>query len=188
MSEAQEKTVKLLDSKLDAAVIKTVTTCAIVMIVAVLIHDGDHIRQALNWGYSIPLSLWVLNLTVYVLPVVTLFLARSGRPSATLVGAVADGVISHPAPLRLVHGQLGRVELLVFCADQRCHVQRRVLSGRGLAELGAAVSHPGVLPAVLVGVLPAVSEAETRCSQVTSPSRVPPAAMPRVRSAAGCGC
>lgn len=46
MSEAQEKTVKLLDSKLDAAVIKTVTTCAIVMIVAVLIHDGDHIRQA----------------------------------------------------------------------------------------------------------------------------------------------
>lgn len=89
MSEAQEKTVKLLDSKLDAAVIKTVTTCAIVMIVAVLIHDGDHIRQALNWGYSIPLSLWVLNLTVYVLPVVTLFLARSGRPSATLLGAVA---------------------------------------------------------------------------------------------------
>ena len=40
MSEAQEKTVKLLDSKLDAAIIKTVTTCAIVMIVAVLIHDG----------------------------------------------------------------------------------------------------------------------------------------------------
>ena len=37
----------------EAAVIKTVTTCAIVMIVAVLIHDGDHIRQALNWGYSL---------------------------------------------------------------------------------------------------------------------------------------
>ena len=187
MSEAQEKTVKLLDSKLDAAVIKTVTTCAIVMIVAVLIHDGDHIRQALNWGYSIPLSLWVLNLTVYVLPVVTLFLARSGRPSATLVGAVA-GVFTTASFLILVHGQLGRVELLVLCADQRCHVQRRVLSGRGLAELGAAVPHPGVLPAVLVGVLPAVPEAETRCSQVTSPSRVPPAATPRVRSAAGCGC
>ena len=99
MSEAQEKTVKLLDSKLDAAVIKTVTTCAIVMIVAVLIHDGDHIRQALNWGYSIPLSLWVLNLTVYVLPVVTLFLARSGRPSATLVGAVAGVFTTASFPL-----------------------------------------------------------------------------------------
>ena len=123
MSEAQEKTVKLLDSKLDAAVIKTVTTCAIVMIVAVLIHDGDHIRQALNWGYSIPLSLWVLNLTVYVLPVVTLFLARSGRDAGGRGRrCVHDGVISHPAPLRLVHGQLGRVELLVLCADQGRHV------------------------------------------------------------------
>ena len=89
MSEAQAKTVKLLDTKLDAKTIKTITVCAIVMVIAVLIHDGDHIRQALNWGYSIPISLWVLNLTVYVLPVVTLFLARSGRLSATLVGAVA---------------------------------------------------------------------------------------------------
>lgn len=89
MSEAQQKTVKLLDTKLDAKTIKTITVCAIVMVIAVLIHDGDHIRQALNWGYSIPISLWVLNLTVYVLPVVTLFLARSGRLSATLVGAVA---------------------------------------------------------------------------------------------------
>ena len=76
MSEAQQKTVKLLDTKLDAKTIKTITVCAIVMVIAVLIHDGDHIRQALNWGYSIPISLWVLNLTVYVLPVVTLFLAR----------------------------------------------------------------------------------------------------------------
>lgn len=89
MSEAQQKTVKLLDTKLDSKTIKTITVCAIVMVVAVLIHDGDHIRRALNWGYSIPISLWVLNLTVYVLPVVTLFLARSGRLSATLVGAVA---------------------------------------------------------------------------------------------------
>jgi hypothetical protein len=89
MSETQQKAVKLLDTKLDAKVIKTLTTCAIVMIIAVLIHDGDHIRQALNWGYSIPISLWVLNLMVYVLPVVTLFLAKSGRMSATLVGAVA---------------------------------------------------------------------------------------------------
>ena len=61
MSDAQKKTVKLLDSKLDNKTIKTLTTCAIVMIIAVLIHDGDHIRQAYNWGYSIPISLWVLN-------------------------------------------------------------------------------------------------------------------------------
>ena len=27
--------------------------CGIVMVIAVLIHDGDHIRQALNRGYII---------------------------------------------------------------------------------------------------------------------------------------
>ena len=89
MSDKEVKAAKFLDKKLDKSVIKTVTTCAVIMIIAILIHDGDHIRQALNWGYSIPLSLWALNLTVYVLPVITLFLAKSGSASATLVGAVA---------------------------------------------------------------------------------------------------
>ena len=85
MSEKEAKAVKLLDKKL----IKTLTVCTVIMLIAILIHDGDHIRQAYNWGYTIPLSLWALNLTVYVLPVVTLFLARSARASATLVGAIA---------------------------------------------------------------------------------------------------
>ena len=89
MSEKEAKAVKLLDTKLDKKVIKTLTICTVIMLIAILIHDGDHIRQAYNWGYTIPLSLWALNLTVYVLPVVTLFLARSARASATLVGAVA---------------------------------------------------------------------------------------------------
>ena len=89
MSEKEAKAVKLLDTKLDKKVIKTLTVCTVIMLIAILIHDGDHIRQAYNWGYTIPLSLWALNLTVYVLPVVTLFLARSARASATLVGAVA---------------------------------------------------------------------------------------------------
>lgn len=89
MSKKEAKAVKLLDTKLDKKVIKTLTVCTVIMLIAILIHDGDHIRQAYNWGYTIPLSLWALNLTVYVLPVVTLFLARSARASATLVGAIA---------------------------------------------------------------------------------------------------
>ena len=89
MSEKEAKAVKLLDTKLDKKLIKTLTVCTVIMLIAILIHDGDHIRQAYNWGYTIPLSLWALNLTVYVLPVVTLFLARSARASATLVGAIA---------------------------------------------------------------------------------------------------
>lgn len=118
MSEKEAKAVKLLDTKLDKKVIKTLTVCTVIMLIAILIHDGDHIRQAYNWGYTIPLSLWALNLTVYVLPVVTLFLARSARASATLGRrsrrSFHYGVVSHTSPVRLVHRQLGRMEFFLF--------------------------------------------------------------------------
>ena len=89
MSVMEKKVAASLDRRLDDKAIRTITICSVIMIIAILVHDGDHIRQALNWGYSIPLSLWALNMTVYVLPVITLFLARSGRISAGIVGAVA---------------------------------------------------------------------------------------------------
>ncbi len=89
MSGKDKQTLRALDTKLDARVVKTLTTCAVIMLVSILIHDGDHIRQAYKWTYSIPLSLWALNLTVYVLPVVSLFLVRSRRFSALLVTAIA---------------------------------------------------------------------------------------------------
>ena len=89
MSGKDKQTLRALDTKLDASVVKTLTTCAVIMLVSILIHDGDHIRQAYKWTYSIPLSLWALNLTVYVLPVVSLFLVRSRRFSALLVTAIA---------------------------------------------------------------------------------------------------
>ena len=54
MSEKRGKAVKLLDTKLDKKVIKTLTICTVIMLIAILIHDGDHIRQAYNWGYTIP--------------------------------------------------------------------------------------------------------------------------------------
>lgn len=79
------QTAAMLDKKLTERTAKTILTCGIVMIAAVLIHDGDHIRQAVNWGYTIPLSLWALNLTVYIFPCLTLFLGRSRRMSSTLI-------------------------------------------------------------------------------------------------------
>lgn len=89
MSNQEKETIRLLDTKLDGKTAKTLMTCAVIMLVSILIHDGDHIRQALNWDYTIPLALWVLNLTVYVLPVVTIFLVKTRRFSALLVCAVA---------------------------------------------------------------------------------------------------
>ena len=94
MSSKEKNAVRLLDTKLDAKTTKTMVICAVIMLVSVLIHDGDHIRQAVNWGYTIPLSLWALNLFVYVLPVVSIFLAKSRRMSATLVSALGGIVTS----------------------------------------------------------------------------------------------
>ncbi len=89
MSEKNRHTLKLLKQKLDAQMSKVLMTCCLVILASVLMHDGDHLRQAFNWGYSIPLSLLVLNLVVYILPVVSIFLTRMQRASASLVTAFA---------------------------------------------------------------------------------------------------
>ena len=85
---SNKQTAAMLDQKLDDKTAHTMLVCGIVMCCAALLHDGDHIRQALNWGYHIPLAIWALNLTVYIFPVVTIFLAKSKRMSSTLVGAI----------------------------------------------------------------------------------------------------
>lgn len=89
MSKQDRDFAEQLDKKIGAAYQKKLTIGAAIMIAAVLMHDGDHIRQTLNWNYSIPMSLWVLNITVYVLPVISLFLARMERYSATIVSGIA---------------------------------------------------------------------------------------------------
>ncbi len=87
MSDKNRKVVRLLDKKLNKDISKALMKCSIIILVSVLMHDGDHLRQAFNWGYSIPLSLLVLNLVVYILPVVSIFLTKLKRASASLVVA-----------------------------------------------------------------------------------------------------
>ena len=98
---SNKQTAAMLDHKLDDRTAHTMFVCGIVMCCAALIHDGDHIRQALNWGYHIPLAIWALNLTVYIFPVVTIFLAKSKRMSSTLVDAI--GGIFTPASFLGLH-------------------------------------------------------------------------------------
>ena len=50
MSRREEKAAGFLDKRMPADIVKTITTCSIIMIIAILVHDGDHIRQALNWS------------------------------------------------------------------------------------------------------------------------------------------
>lgn len=82
---SDKEIVETLNGHIDEAVLKTVWTCALVMLASILMHDADHLRQAFNWGYSIPLALLVLNLVVYLLPAVSIFLVRMRRMSAPLV-------------------------------------------------------------------------------------------------------
>jgi len=112
MSEKEKSTVRLLDSKLDERTAHSLMIGAIIVLISVLIHDGDHIRQAYLWssdttgkwvsqaflaqkGGNIGLfdilapTLLVLNLTVYILPVVSIFLIKTRRFSAMLVLALA---------------------------------------------------------------------------------------------------
>ncbi len=80
--------VNTLNIKPEDKVLKKTMVSALIILLSILLHDGDHIRQAFNWGYSIPLSLLVLNLTVYIFPVVSIFLIKLRRMSSTLVTAI----------------------------------------------------------------------------------------------------
>ncbi len=82
---SEKKIVKLLSVQLDKHSKKVLYVCSFVILASILMHDGDHLRQAFNWGYKISFALLVLNLVVYILPVVSLFLIKSNRMSSSLV-------------------------------------------------------------------------------------------------------
>lgn len=86
---SDQQVVKTLNMHIDKKALKTVWVCALVILASILMHDGDHLRQAFNWGYSIPFALLVLNLVVYLLPAVSIFLIKMGRMSAPLVTGFA---------------------------------------------------------------------------------------------------
>ncbi len=85
---SSKEVVSTLSVKVDDKVLKTTLVSSLVILISILLHDGDHIRQAINWGYSIPFSLLVLNLTVYIFPAVSIFLIKLKRMSSTLVTAI----------------------------------------------------------------------------------------------------
>lgn len=86
---SNKEVVKTLNIRVDKKSKKILWVCAFVILASILMHDGDHLRQAFNWGYSIPFALLVLNLVVYLLPVVSIFLIKSERISSSLVTGFA---------------------------------------------------------------------------------------------------
>ena len=68
----------------------------VVMLAIITIHDADHIRQAKNWCYQIPPSLWFINVAVYVPNLLSLAATwRDWRwaPHATAISSLAIAIL-----------------------------------------------------------------------------------------------
>ena len=72
MTQSAKDEAKFLDTRLDDETAAVLEKWNLVILGAALLHDADHIRQAICWHYKIPMQLWIINLAVYVLPAVAI--------------------------------------------------------------------------------------------------------------------
>ena len=79
---------EMMNRKLGKDSIKILKIANIVMLLMILVHDGDHIRQALGWGYRFPIALLAVNCIVYAPNLIALLLSRQGRFSGALLTCV----------------------------------------------------------------------------------------------------
>lgn len=67
----------------------------IVMLLMIVIHDTDHVRQAIGWGYHFTFAILAINCIVYAPSLVAFLLSRQGRFSGaivTCIGGINTGV------------------------------------------------------------------------------------------------
>ena len=100
MTQSVKDEAKFLDTRLDDETAAVLEKWNLAILGAALLHDADHIRQAIRWHYKIPLQLWVINLAVYVLPTVAEFLLKNKRASSFLTVA-ANGIVTSAAFLKV---------------------------------------------------------------------------------------
>ena len=100
MTQSVKDEAKFLDTRLDDETAAVLEKWNLVILGAALLHDADHIRQAIRWHYKIPLQLWIINLAVYVLPTVAEFLLKNKRTSSFLTVA-ANGIVTSAAFLKV---------------------------------------------------------------------------------------
>lgn len=100
MTKSQKDEAKFLDTRIDDETASFIEKWNLAILAAALLHDADHIRQAVKWKYKIPLQLWIINLAVYVLPTVSEFLIRNKR-SSSFMTVVSSGIVTSAAFLKL---------------------------------------------------------------------------------------
>ena len=100
MTKSQKDEAKFLDTRIDDETASFIEKWNLAILAAALLHDADHIRQAVKWKYKIPLQLWIINLAVYVLPTVSEFLIRNKR-SSSFMTVVSSGIVTSAAFLKV---------------------------------------------------------------------------------------
>lgn len=100
MTKSQKEEAKFLDTRIDDETASSLSKWNLAILAAALLHDADHIRQAMKWNYKIPLQLWIINLAVYVLPTVAQFLIKNRRASSFMTLA-ANGIVTSSAFLKV---------------------------------------------------------------------------------------
>ena len=100
MTQSAKDEAKFLDPRLDDETAAVLEKWNLAILGAALLHDADHIRQAIRWHYKIPMQLWIINLAVYVLPTVGEFLLKNKRTSSFLTVA-ANGIVTSAAFLKV---------------------------------------------------------------------------------------
>lgn len=66
----------------------------ILMLSVIVLHDADHLRQAVGWCYTIPAQIWLLNILVYVPNTLALLLVWRGHRLCALGTAIGGALIS----------------------------------------------------------------------------------------------
>ena len=100
MTQSVKDEAKFLDTRLDDETAAVLEKWNLAILGAALLHDADHIRQAIRWRYKIPMQLWIINLAVYVLPTVAEFLLKNKRTSSFLTAAT-NGIVTSAAFLKV---------------------------------------------------------------------------------------
>ncbi len=66
----------------------------LILFATIIVHDCDHVRQAICWNYQIPLYLYIVNIVAYLPSFVALALAFKNNRSASIATAVNGSLIA----------------------------------------------------------------------------------------------
>ncbi len=72
----------------------TLLTTNLIMLLVISIHDVDHMRQAMSWGYHFTVLLFLVNIIVYLPNLISMYLVGKDKFSGIIWSAVSGPLIA----------------------------------------------------------------------------------------------